>query len=306
MTTWPASNALISRLRTWRRDRADPRSRPERIVLFSDADTLRTATASASGAASGALRAFEDDGIVVVLCGNETRSELELIQSDLGLRHPFISENGGGLFIRHGYFRDPPRVGRDAPTYHVVDFGKPYHLVADRLHQVARTLGVDLVGFSDLSIQDVARDLGLALHWARLAKLREYDEPFRLADADPTAFSRLCHALRRVGVRCFSHDGFHHATSVVDRAQSVQMVASLYRQECHGRVLTVGLAREPSETRLLRAVDIPVVVHESAVDVGRLGRKVPTANFVNAQTAQGWRDAILQLVECRSRLRVRG
>jgi mannosyl-3-phosphoglycerate phosphatase len=304
MTTWPASNAFLSRFRTWR-DQANSRCRIERIVLFTDPDTLKLATSPAAARTNGNLSALEDEGIAVVLCGNETRSELELIQSDWGLLHPFISENGGGLFIRHGYFRDQPRVGRDAPTYHVVDFGKPYHVVADALRQVAGTLALDIVGFSGLSIQDVARRLGLSLSRARLAKLREYDEPFHLADADPATFSRLCHALRRVGVRCFSHDGFHHATGVADRAQSIQMLTSLYRQASGGGLLTVGLAREPSETCLLRAVDIPIVVHD-AVDAGRLGRKVPTAHFVSARASRGWRDAILQLVERRSQLQAYG
>lgn len=301
MTTWSAPNAFLSRFRIWR-GRADCRYRFERIVLFTDPDTLTLATSPEATGTSSDLSALEDDGIAVVLCGNETRSELELIQGDLGVRHPFISENGGGLFIRHDYFRDPPRAGRDVPTYHVVDFGKPYHIVADALHEVARTLGVDLVGFSDMSIDDVARDLGLSLSRARLAKLREYDEPFRLADGDPGTFSRLCQALRRVGVRCFAHEGLHHATSVADRAQSIHMLSSLYRHACGGRVLTVGLAREPSESRLLHAVDIAIVVHEGAVDVGRLGRKVPTAHFVGAREARGWREAILQLVDQRAGL----
>jgi mannosyl-3-phosphoglycerate phosphatase len=301
MTTWPASNALLSRFRSWR-DRTDSRRRIERIVLFTDADTLKMATSPGEIGTSRDLSALEDEGIAVVLCGNETRSELELIQSDLGLGHPFISENGGGLFIRHGYFRDQPRLGRDVPAYHVVDFGKPYHVIASALHQAAGTLGIELVGFNDMSILDVAGRLGLPLSRARLAKLREYDEPFQLADTDPAAFSRLCQALRRLGVRCFSHDGFNHASGVADRAQPVHMLTSLYREECDGGVLTVGLAREPSETCLLRAVDIAIVVHDGAVDLGRLGRKVPTAHFVGARAARDWRDAILQLVERRSQI----
>ena len=295
---WPPSSGFTSRF--WarrRRDRVEFWSQAKRIVLFTDPDTLRDEGSPGWAETRAAISALEDQGIAVVLWGNETRSEMELIQSDLNLHHPFISENGGGLFVRHGYFHDQPVDGRAAPNYHVVDFGKPYYLVAEALHEVARKVGVDVIGFSDLSIQDVAQDCGLSLAQARLAKLREYDEPFRILDSGPATYSHICSALRRHGFRCFTHEAFHHATSVADKAQSLRMVASLYRQEYNGHVLTVGLAKEPSETCLLQAVDIPVVVQSNGVDTSRLGRKVPTARFTSGGGPRGWSEAILQLVD---------
>jgi mannosyl-3-phosphoglycerate phosphatase len=295
---WPRSSEFTARLRqTHRRDRLASRSHASRIVLFSDPDTLRDEGNPGWAATRRAVRTVEDRGVAVVLCGNETRSELELIQSDLNLRDPFISENGGGLFVPHGYFPDRPGAGRATQNYHVVDFGKPYYQVAEALHEVAGELGVDVIGFSDMSIQDVAQDCGLSLAQARLSKLREYDEPFRMFDAEPATYSRICNALRRLDLRCFTHEAFHHATGVVDNARSVRMLASLYRQAYHGQVLTVGLARASSETCLLQAVDIPMVVQSDAVDAARLARKVPTARLISVNGPRGWCDAILQLVE---------
>jgi mannosyl-3-phosphoglycerate phosphatase len=273
-------------------------SRAVRIVLFSDPDTLRDDGMPGWAATRRAVRTVEEHGIAVVLCGNETRSEMELIQSDLDLREPFISENGGGLFVPHGYFPDgPPPAGRPARNYQVVDFGKPYWQVAEGLHAVARKVRVEVIGFSDMSIEDVARNCRLSLAQARLAKLREYDEPFRVLDAGPAAYSRICGALRRLDLRCFTHEAFHHATGVGDKARSVKMLASLYRQAFHRQVLTVGLARASSETSLLHAVDIPMVIQSGAVDAARLARKVPTARLIDANGGGGWCNAILQLAD---------
>jgi mannosyl-3-phosphoglycerate phosphatase len=295
---WSRSNEFTSRF--WagqRHDRKGPEPSAARIVVFSDPDTLREGGAHGWAMTRGAVRTLEDQGVAIVLWGNETRSEMELIQSDLDLRDPFISENGGGLFVPHGYFPDRPGAGRASHNYDVVDFGRPYYLIAEALHAVADKIGVDVIGFSDMSIQDVAQDSGLSLAQARLAKLREYDEPFRTLDAEPATYSRICGALRRLDLRCFTHEAFHHATGVVDKTRSVRMLASLYREAYHGQVLTAGLARASSETCLLQAVDIPMVVQSDAADPARLTRKVPTARLIGVNGPRGWCDAILQLVK---------
>jgi mannosyl-3-phosphoglycerate phosphatase len=222
---------------------------------------------------------------------------MELIQSDLNLRHPFISENGGGLFVPHGYFRDQPVDGRTVPHYNVVEFGKPYYRVAQTLHEVADKLRVKIIGFSDMSIQDVAQDCGLSLAQARLAKLREYDEPFRMFDATPATYSRICSALRRLGLHCFEDSAFHHATGVADRTQSFRLLTALYRDAHHGEVFTVGLAKEPSETSILQAVDIPVLVQSHPMDGAPLWRRVPTARLISAGGPRAWCRAILQLLD---------
>jgi mannosyl-3-phosphoglycerate phosphatase len=232
-----------------------------------------------------------------VLWGNETRSQMEVIQRDLDLHHPFISETGAGLFVPHGYFRDQLAKGRLAQSYLVVDCGKPYYQVVEALHEVARKVGIDVIAFSDMSIQDVAQECELSLSQARLAKLREYDEPFRILDPDPAIYSRMCSGLRRLGLRCFTHETFHHATGVADKMHSLRLLASLYRQAFDGQVLTVGLAKSRSEACLLQGVDIPVVIQGDPVDATRLGRKVPTARLTDAAGPQGWSDAIMQLID---------
>jgi mannosyl-3-phosphoglycerate phosphatase len=266
-------------------------------VLFTDPDTLRAGRHDWT-ATRHMVRELEDRGIAVVLWGNETRSEMELIQSDLNLQHPFISENGGGLFIRHGYFLDRPTRGRDVQSYDVLDFGRPYHEVAEALHEVARRNECPVIGFNVMSTQDVARECGLSLAQARLAKLREYDEPFRVADAEPATYSRICSALRRVGYRCFTHERFHHATGVADKGQSIRTLTALYCDAHDGDVVTVGVAMGPSETCLLHSVDIPLVVQSADVDATRLAQKVPTARLIDAGS-RGWSEAILEALDGR-------
>ena len=72
----------------------------------------------------------------------------------------------------------------DIAGYGVVEFGKPYAEVVALLHRAADRLGIKVVGFSDLSVEDVAIDCDPPLLQARLAGLRKYNEPFRVVNGN--------------------------------------------------------------------------------------------------------------------------
>jgi predicted mannosyl-3-phosphoglycerate phosphatase (HAD superfamily) len=148
-----------------------------------------------------------------------------------------------------------------------------------------------------MSIPEVAQWCGLSLVEARLAKLREYDEPFRIVDSNPASYSRMCSALRRVGLRCFAHEAFHHATGVADKTDSMRLVTALYRDAQSGPVLTIGLGNAASEIGLLRTVDVPLIVAGSSPDEARVGRKVPNARVIAGDRPSAWCDAILSAVD---------
>jgi mannosyl-3-phosphoglycerate phosphatase len=266
-------------------------SASRRIVVLADPDTFRSHSPSSLGAARDTLSALAGHGVAVVLWGKESRAELELIQHDLSVRDPFISENGGGLFLPSGYFARLPHDTRARAGYDVIDFGRPYHHVADLLHEVADRVGVEVTSFRDLSINQVAERFQVSLPQALRAKLREYDEPFRIASADPAVQSRLFTALRRAGLRCFAQGHYHHATSVADKAESIRTLTALYRQTWT-EVVTVGLASDPVETCMLEAVDIPIVIRSKSIDAPRLLSQVPTARFVDSNDCCGWSEFI--------------
>lgn len=65
------------------------------------------------------------------------------------------------------------------------------------LVKLSAELGIRVVDFSDMSVEEVTQDPRLSPMEARLSKLREYDEPFRIQASGPAARSRLLDAQRR-------------------------------------------------------------------------------------------------------------
>ena len=242
-----------------------------------------------------AFRALADHKVPLVLCSSQTRAELEIIQEEFHFRHPFISENGGAVYLPRGYF-SPSSEPADMSGYDVITFGGPHHHVVETLRRTAEAQAIEVRGFTGMSVQEVADECGLTLADARLAQLREFDEPFRIVSSDPGVHSRLITALRRTGLRCVNGGRFHHVSFGADVRRSIQALTSLYRQR-FGRVLTVGVSAGLTGPSLLRAVDIPIVVLNAEVDPARVLRKVPAARVTSAAGAAGWDEAILLAVE---------
>ena len=191
-----------------------PMNNEKRLVVFTDLDGCLLDHDSYSFApAAEALAVLAAQGIPLVLCSSKTRAEIEMLQQDLGVAHPFVSENGGALFLPRRYFPFLISDGRSLSGYQAIEFGLPYYQLVETLHRVASDLNIPVVGFSDMTTEEVAKDCKLPLMVALLAKLREYDEPFRILDSFacsrcrptspyPHEISRTASTSCRRGSRC--------------------------------------------------------------------------------------------------------
>jgi mannosyl-3-phosphoglycerate phosphatase family protein len=271
-----------------------PGAQPEATIVFSDLDSILPLRGSPHDAVGRALAFLADEDIPLVLCSSRTGAELEAIRRALDIHHPFICENGAALHLPRGYF---PSVTDAAGNqgHGRLPFAQPYWRAVEILRYTAESVGVEVRGFNDMSIEEVAVEEGISLTEATLAKLREHDEPFRILTADQAARSRLFTALRRAGLRCVIGRRFHHVAAGPDLGVSLRTLTALYRLEW-GDIRTVGVADGPLGAALLRDVDEPVVVSDPNVDSARLLRKTPRARMTQATGAEGWSEAILAAV----------
>jgi len=74
------------------------------FVVFTDIDgTIVDENYSYKGALP-ALKLLKRKKIPLVFCTSKTRAEIEVYRDELGIKDPFISENGGAIFIPVGIF----------------------------------------------------------------------------------------------------------------------------------------------------------------------------------------------------------
>lgn len=159
---------------------------PVRFVIFTDLDaTLLDQRTYSFKPARPILEKVKKLKIPVVLCTSKTRAETEPLARALGLKHPFIVENGGAVFMVENYFPADffKKLGLKtlkSKRYRVVEFGTPYRKLRRFFQLLRKRVGLPLKGFGDLTVGQVATLTGLGKKEARRARMREYDEPFFL------------------------------------------------------------------------------------------------------------------------------
>jgi mannosyl-3-phosphoglycerate phosphatase len=269
------------------------------VVVYADIGErfLAGSTAAASVDVEAILAT---ERMALVLCSSMTRAEIETIQQEIGIRQPFVCESGAAVMIPDGCFPFDVPCHRTIPGYSVIEFGRPYTEVVGLLRRTAARLAIPVVGFNDQSVEEVARDCELSLAHARLAKLREYDEPFRLVHPSPDERHRLWRALRAAGLCCTTTGSHEHVGAPVSKRVGISMLTNLFRRR-NPSLVTAGLGMAGRSTDLLQCVQVPFVAETRVT--GRTA--FPLARFPRIDGAMDRSELIDTLLEVARRARQR-
>ena len=235
-------------------------------IIFSDLDgTLLDAADYSFAPAAPALDLIRARGIPLVLCSSKTRAEIEALRRRLDNAHPFIAENGGGIFVPRGYFAE--EFEADAfGDYRLIRLGMSYGEIRKRFVRLRERLGARMRGFADMTDDEVAALTGLPRGEARLAKQRDFDEAFVF---DGTAGETFLRAIGDAGLH-WTQGRFFHIMGDHDKGRAVHLLQSLYRRE-FGAVTSIGLGDSLNDLPMLAAVDRPVLVRRPEVAARRTG-----------------------------------
>src|SRR4030065_402546 len=148
-------------------------------IIFTDLDgTLLDRLTYTFEPALPALRILREKDIPLILSSSKTRAEMELYRKKLENEHPFISENGGAVFIPKVYFSFRFPYDRETDWFFVMELGSFYPRIIEVLEWIKKETGILIKGFSDLTEKEISSLCGLDIKKAALAKKRENDEDF--------------------------------------------------------------------------------------------------------------------------------
>ncbi|MBI1897696.1 MAG: HAD hydrolase family protein, partial [Acidobacteria bacterium] len=238
-----------------------------------------------------ALELLRDRNIPLIFCTSKTRAEVEDWRDRLASgNHPFIVENGGGLYVPAGYFPFAIWFAKTRGDYELIQFGDPYEELVRTLAAAAAESGCTVRGFADMTAGELARVCNLPARQAELARQREYDEPFEVLSGDPR---RLTAAIESRGKRCTRGGRFYHITGNNDKGMAVMILMRLYYQ-VHREVISIGLGDSLNDLELLSIVDVPVAVRSP--DAAALGNALPNLRLAEEDGPGGWNRAVLEMV----------
>jgi len=272
-----------------------------RMVIFTDLDgTLLDGDTYECGEALPALRRCRDANVPVVFCSSKTRAEIEELRHAVGSEDPFISENGGGVFIPRGHFLFPLDLPVErqgvAGSYFVIELGGRYGVLTAALDELSRGLGVSVRAFHRMTPEEISIETGLSQRGAQLAAAREYDEPFTFAGASEPDRRRFLEAAEARGLR-WTHGGrFYHLLAHAGKQPAVAALTALYRRWSPA-VLTAGLGDSANDAPLLAAVDIPILAMKAGGGYDpAVVEKLPAVRRSPWPGPRGWNASVEELL----------
>ena len=264
-----------------------------KIIIFTDLDgTLLHPKTYSFEDAKSAIRLIKETSIPLVLCSSKTRAEIDVYRKRLGNSHPFVSENGGGIFIPKGYFES---VGWAVPTisydgYETTVIGSPYQEIRKTFLELKLELNAKVIGFGDMTAREVAAISGLTEEEGTLAKEREFGEPF-IFEGEPD--ERFLRAIEEKGLH-WTQGRFFHILGDNDKGKAVKILKHLYRK-AFGEIVTIGLGDGFNDLPMLKEVDHPVLIPK---EDGSYDTRVGIPNIIKAAKPgpDGWNEIIKGLL----------
>ncbi|MDP1634227.1 MAG: DUF4147 domain-containing protein, partial [Gallionellaceae bacterium] len=173
--------------------------------------------------------------------------------------------------------------------YQSITLGMPYADIKSRFARLRKQIPAPVRGFADMTAEEVAELTGLSLPEARLARQRDFDEPFIFVGAPD---QRFLQAIESAGLR-WTQGRIFHLMGDHDKGRAVGLLMSLYERQ-YGTVTSIGLGDAYNDLPMLQAVNRPVLVrHED----GSFDARIDIPGLLKTQLPgpAGWNEALLRL-----------
>jgi len=268
------------------------------FLIFTDLDgTLLDHDSYRWEEAKPALSHCQKNRIPVVMVSSKTSSEIEVLQRDMKLNCPFISENGGGIFFP-GNFPSAQLIEGILPANEKLKLilGKPYDYLVSQLDEISMETGISLKGFSQMSREEIIELTGLSPRECGLAIKRDFDEPFIVLDKEKNR-EQLYFSAEKRGLMISEGGRFYHLHGQSDKGKAVNRLISIY-ERMHGGIFSIALGDSPNDFAMFEFVDQAVLI-KSKKKFKNLEKMFPGIIITEKQGPEGWNMAVLGLLKTR-------
>jgi mannosyl-3-phosphoglycerate phosphatase len=229
------------------------------------------------------------------MVSSKTRTEIEVLQRDMKLDCPFISENGGGIFFPGDFPADPSIEGiLPAGEKLKLTLGKPYDYLVSQLDEISIETGIGLKGFSKMSQGEIIKLTGLSPEECGRAMKRDFDEPFIILDKDLNRDPLYLSAEKR-GLKISEGGRFFHLHGQSDKGRAISHLISIY-ESIHGKVFSIALGDRPNDFAMFKNVDQAVLIR-SKKEFNNLEEMFPGILITEKQGPEGWNTVVLELIK---------
>jgi len=263
-------------------------------IIFTDLDgTLLDFETYSFEQAGGALASIREKNIPLVAVTSKTAEEVKQIIRALNISHPFVVENGGGIYFPETYPGEFPRTQPDN-GYYVVHFATPVIQPPDVLDEISSHIGIPLQGISRLSVEEIMSYTGLSAEEAEKAKRRHFSEPFVLPRGKDT-LKKIIRLSYSYNYKIVLGGRFAHLIPKDSgKGNAVTFLLDFYKKQFpDSPVISIGLGDSYNDFDFLSITDISIIIRNK----GRILRSVKKNWIVSQKNGvEGWAEEVKKII----------
>jgi mannosyl-3-phosphoglycerate phosphatase len=249
-------------------------------VVFCGVDALIPPRGKISPGFDEFTAALDHAGIPAVWVTARSRGQMDDPRRRLDHSHPFIAEEGCGVYLPEGYFHLRPaktvRLGR----FMCIPIAEPQPAAREALDSLSEDSGVSVVTLRSLSARQVMQNSGLPLQDADLARQRDFDELFFFAGASEQDIERFVAEGRSRNLQLRQHGVLWSLAAGASLNLCIRALSKLYERALRSHPAILGIATQEESQELFAACDRAILLGHPASDASgsprpSKGREIP-------------------------------
>jgi len=201
------------------------------------------------------LEILKKKNIPIILCSSKTKSEIVYWKKILDINHPFISENGGGIFIPKKYFNFNFSFNKIIDGYYSIILGANYNKLILAIKELKNEFEIN--SFIDMNPKEIALISNFSIEDAKRAQNRDFEIPFILKDKSQE--KKLVDKIKDLGFNCLIGGRYYHILGKNSKGKAVKILNDLFSKK-YGNIFTYGFGDSFNDFSMLDVVDEPYLV----------------------------------------------
>jgi predicted mannosyl-3-phosphoglycerate phosphatase (HAD superfamily) len=244
------------------------------FILYIAIDDLITARGAIVPGLDEFSAALDHRGIPAVWLTSRTRLQLDEPRRKLAHTHPFIAEDGCGVFLPEDYFHLRPQASTSKPRgtatvrlgrFTCLPVAEPQPAAWEALESLAAETGVSVVPLRSLPPRELAQNANLPPREAELARQRDFDELFFFAGASEKEIDNFQTAGRSRNIQLRQRGVLWSLAIGASVRRCVGELSKLYDRALRSHARTIGIATPGQESSLFASCDRAILLTEKPV-----------------------------------------
>lgn len=213
--------------------------------------------------------ALDHCGIPAVWLTNRTRLQMDGPRRKLAHTHPFIAEDGCGVFLPEDYFHLRPQSSTSRPRgtatirlgrFTCLPIAEPQPAASDALENLAVESGLSVVSLRSLPPRELMLNSGLPPREAELVRQRDFDELFFFAGASQHDIENFQALGRSRNIQFRQRGALWSLALGASVHRCIGALSKLYDRALRSHAKSIAIATLGQETALFAACDRAILL----------------------------------------------